>query len=336
LLLFKIRIGLIIAVNIDYFRVKIPCAGSIAHAKKSCYDRLVPSSSVFMIDDEDIDALAARVQVRGRGTGEMAKGRFERVEVAFAEGEARQVTTEVFKDSSRSILAFNDSPDVGFSASLNPYRGCEHGCVYCYARPNHEYLGFSAGLDFETKLFAKMEAPALLRKALSAKNWVPQVIGMSGVTDCYQPIEKELKITQGCLEVMAEFRKPVVVITKNHLVTRDVELLSELARYHCAHVVLSITTLDRELARTMEPRASTPSMRIKAVEILAKAGIPVTVNMAPVIPGLTDHEIPALLKAVAEAGALGANFVMVRLPYGLRICSARGWTSITRCASRRC
>lgn len=269
-----------------------------------------------MMEDDSI--LLARKSVRGRGTGELTKGRFERVETVYAQEEATQIHTQIFKDSSRSILSFNDSPDVGLTASLNPYRGCEHGCIYCYARPTHEYLGLSAGLDFETKLFAKMEAPALLRAELLKKSWKPQVIAMSGVTDCYQPVERELKLTRGCLEVLAEFRNPGVIITKNHLVTRDIDLLSELAKYNAAHVVVSLTTLDSEVARVMEPRASTPTLRLKTIKELSDAGIPVSVNMAPIVPGLTDHEIPLLLKAAADAGAKGAGYTMLRLPYGVK------------------
>jgi len=269
-----------------------------------------------MIDDDS--TLSARIAVRGRGTGELAKGRFERLEVEFEQEDARQVKTQVFRDSSRSILSTNDSPDIGFSASLNPYRGCEHGCIYCYARPTHEYLGLSAGLDFETKIFAKMEAPSLLRAELQSKKWVPQIIAVSGVTDCYQPFERDLKLTRGCLEVLAEYRNPVAIITKNYLVTRDLDVLKTLAEYHCIHVTLSITTLDKELARKMEPRASRPELRLKAVEELSKAGIPVSVNMAPIVPGLTDHEIPLLLKAAADAGAYSAHYTMMRLPYGVK------------------
>jgi DNA repair photolyase len=267
---------------------------------------------------DDDSELQARRAVRGRGTGELAKGRFERLETVYEAQEARQVPTELYKDSSRSVLNFNDSPDVGFSASFNPYRGCEHGCVYCYARPTHEYLGFSAGLDFETKIFAKLDAPELLRKELQKKSWEPQAIGMSGVTDCYQPMERELKLTRRCLEVFAEFRNPVVIITKNQLVTRDLDLLQELAAHRAVHVVLSITTLDSELARKLEPRASQPPLRLQAVETLAKAGIPVSVNMAPIIPGLTDSEIHMVLKAAAAAGAQSAHYVMLRLPYGVK------------------
>lgn len=271
-----------------------------------------------MYSIEDDSEFRAHKDVRGRGTGAVPKGRFERVEAVFAQNDAVQIPTEVYKDSSRSIISTNDSPDVGFSASFNPYRGCEHGCIYCYARPTHEYLGLSAGLDFETKLFAKTEAPALLRKTLMAKSWQPKVIGISGVTDCYQPIERELKLTRQCLEILAEFKNPAFIVTKNHLVTRDIDILKEMSVHNLIHVVLSITTLDKELARKMEPRASQPERRLQAVSELNAAGIPVSVNMAPIIPGLTDHEIPELLKRAAEAGAEDAHYVMLRLPYGVK------------------
>jgi DNA repair photolyase len=267
--------------------------------------------------DEDSE-LSARIAVRGRGTGSVAKSRFETRETYYAEEEATQIETQVFKDTSRSILAYNDSPDIGFNASLNAYRGCEHGCIYCYARPTHEYFGLSAGLDFESKLFAKFDAPQLLRAELEKKSWKPQAIGMSGVTDCYQPIERKLEITRGCLQVLLDFRNPVVIITKNYLVTRDMDILKELAQFNAVHVVMSITTLDKELARRMEPRASQPHWRVRAVEELTKAGIHVSVNMAPIIPGLTDHEIPTLLKTAANAGARNAHYTMLRLPYGVK------------------
>ncbi|WP_228282155.1 PA0069 family radical SAM protein [Rubrobacter tropicus] len=184
----------------------------------------------------------------------------------------------------------------------------------CYARPTHEYLGLSAGLDFESKVLVKEEAPALLRKRLSSARWEPKVLSMSGVTDCYQPVEKKLGITRGCLEVLADFRNPVVVVTKNHLVTRDIDLLSELARHDAAAVAVSLTTLDDELRRIMEPRTSRPVRRLAAIRKLAEAGIPVGVMTAPVIPGLNDHELPNLLSAAAEAGATFAGYVPVRLP----------------------
>ena len=225
--------------------------------------------------------------------------------------------TQFFRDHSQTVIARNDSPDVGFTASLNPYRGCEHGCIYCYARPTHEFLGFSAGLDFESKIMIKEDAPELLRAELMSPKWQPQVIFMSGVTDCYQPVEAKLKLTRRCLAVLAEFRNPVFIITKNRLVTRDLDLLSDLARHHAAGVWLSITTLDTELRKVMEPRTSPPAVRLAAIRELAQAGVPTGVNVAPVIPGLTDHEMPAILQAAAEAGATAAGYTVVRLPYGV-------------------
>jgi len=206
---------------------------------------------------------------------------------------------------------------VGFEASVNPYRGCEHGCIYCYARPTHEYFGYSAGLDFETKIFVKYEAPELLRKHLLSKKWEPKTIVLSGVTDPYQPIERKLELTRRCLQVLAEFRNPCGIITKNRLVTRDVDVLKELAASNCAVVHISITTLDIPLNRIMEPRTSLPQQRLDAVKALADAGIPVGVMMAPVIPGLTDEEIPSVVEAAAAAGATQAGFVMLRLPHAV-------------------
>ena len=222
--------------------------------------------------------------------------------------------TQFFRDDSQSIISWNDSPDLPFKAGLNPYRGCEHGCAYCFARPTHEYLGFSAGLEFESKIVVKENAPELLRHELSKKRWEPQVIAMSGVTDPYQPIERRLELTRRCLGVLAEFRNPVAIITKNHLVTRDIDHLQELAAHRAVVVNVSVTTLDGDLAKVLEPRASSPSRRLAAIEELTSAGIPVRVLMAPVIPGLTDHEMPALLAATARAGALDAHFVPLRLP----------------------
>lgn len=261
---------------------------------------------------------------KGRGAPSNPSGRFERL--AFVHEPADDPDTEdrparpteLYRDTTKTIITFNDSPDVGMDASVNPYRGCEHGCIYCYARPYHEYLGLSAGTDFESKIFVKENAAALLREALSAKSWSPQVIAFSGVTDPYQPVERNLRITRACLEVMAEFRNPVAIITKNHLVTRDIDILASLAQHQAAQVFLSITTLDDGLARVMEPRASRPGLRLDALRKLRAAGIPAGVMVAPIIPALTDHEVPCIMEAAAEAGAMSAGCTVVRLPHGVK------------------
>ena len=263
-----------------------------------------------------------RRSIVGRGAAGNLKTRFERIEVepdpGEADAEVPRPETVYLRDHSRSIIARNESPDIGFDASVNPYRGCSHGCAYCYARPTHEYLGLSAGLDFESRILVKEHAPELLRKELSSPRWEPKVLSMSGVTDPYQPVERRLGITRRCLEVLAEFRNPVVIVTKNHLVTRDTDLLSELARRDAAAVAVSLTTLDDGLRRVMEPRTSRPARRLAAIDKLAASGIPVGVMTAPVIPGLNDHELPNLLFAAAEAGAIFAAYVPVRLPYAVR------------------
>ncbi|MFL6059394.1 MAG: PA0069 family radical SAM protein [Rubrobacteraceae bacterium] len=260
-----------------------------------------------------------RRSIVGRGAAGNPKNRFERIEVEpdETEGDEPRPETVYLRDHSRSIIARNDSPDIGFDASINPYRGCSHGCVYCYARPTHEYLGLSAGLDFESRILVKQDAPELLRKELLSPRWNPQVLSMSGVTDPYQPVERRLRITRRCLGVLAEFRNPVIIVTKNYLVTRDMELLSELASHDAVAVAFSLTTLDDDLRRIMEPRTSRPARRLAAVEKLAAGGIPVGVMTAPVIPGLNDHELPNLLSAAAEAGATFAAYVPVRLPYAV-------------------
>jgi len=222
--------------------------------------------------------------------------------------------TKFFRDLSQTVISYNDSPDIPFNASLNPYRGCEHGCSYCYARPTHEYLGFSAGLDFESRIMVKEDAPELLRRELSARKWRPQMLALSGVTDCYQPIERRLQLTRRCLAVLAEFRNPVGIITKNYLVTRDLDLLRELAAHRAVMVHLSINSLDAELARKLEPRASSPRQRLAAVQELAQAGVPVGVLVAPVIPALNEPEIPAVLAAAKAAGAGWAATEILRLP----------------------
>jgi DNA repair photolyase len=264
---------------------------------------------------------AERLNAAHRGAGENPVNRFEKIQIEpdidwNPEGDGLP-RTQFFKDQSQTVITRNDSPDVGFTTSLNPYRGCEHGCIYCYARPTHEFLGFSAGLDFESKIMVKADAPELLRAELMSPKWQPQVVFMSGVTDCYQPVEAKLKLTRRCLEVLAEFRNPVFIITKNRLVTRDIDLLVELARHQAAAVWLSITTLDPELRKVMEPRTAPPEARLAAIRELTQAGIPAGVNVAPVIPGLTDPEMPSILQAAADAGATAAGYTIVRLPYGV-------------------
>jgi DNA repair photolyase len=263
-------------------------------------------------------------KLKGRGTDGNPQNRFEIRSyerdldtIDPYEDEVISPLTELIPDRSRSIIATNDSPDIGLDASINAYRGCEHGCVYCYARPSHEYLGYSAGLDFETKILFKADAATLLRKALMKPSWQPQRIAISGVTDAYQPAERKLKLTRSCLEVLAEFRNPAAIITKNQLVARDADILAEMAAWNGAAVFLSITTLDRELAQTLEPRASTPNARLEAISKLNKAGVPVGVMVAPIIPGLNDHEIPTILAAAAQAGAKYASFTILRLPLGV-------------------
>lgn len=259
--------------------------------------------------------------LRGRGTSWNPPNRFERLHVdrsGWSDPDDPAPETTLLEDSTRSILAFNNSPDVGFDVGINPYRGCSHGCAYCYARPTHEYLGFSAGLDFETKILVKRSAPELLRTALMSPKWAPQVIGLSGNTDAYQPAERRLRITRRCLEVLSEFKNPVGIVTKSYLVTRDIDLLAELADHNAAAVVLSVTSLRSDVQRVMEPRASIPARRLGAIRVLADAGIPVGVNVAPVVPGLTDHELPEILEAAAEAGASFAGYIVLRLPHGVK------------------
>lgn len=261
--------------------------------------------------------------IHGRGASDNPTNRFESIAYELTDDDCPEEDrpgprTMFFKDSTRSFITYNDSPDVYFEASINPYRGCEHGCIYCYARPYHEYLGLSAGLDFETKIFVKEDGPRLLRKELASKSWTPQVLAISGVTDAYQPIERRLQLTRRCLEVLAEFRNPVGMVTKNHLITRDIDILSKLAEVDAVSVHIAVTSLDGELANIMEPRASAPHARLAAIREIAAAGIPVSVLVAPVIPGLTDHEIPSILAAARAAGARHASYTMLRLPHGIK------------------
>jgi DNA repair photolyase len=264
----------------------------------------------------------------GRGPNINPANRFEPLHVEpdgewldaeFAEtGSVPHPRTQFFHDGTESILNRIDSPDVGAGWGLNCYRGCEHGCAYCFARPYHDYLGWNSGIEFETKILVKMRGPQLLREELAAKKWKPGPILMSGATDCYQPIERHFRLTRGVLEVLAEFRQPVGMITKNFLITRDLDLLAELARWQCVSVSISVTSLDSALAGKLEPRAARPEHRLRAIRMLADAGVPVGVMVAPVIPGLTDHELPAILDAAAKAGATRAGFVTLRLPHAVK------------------
>jgi DNA repair photolyase len=264
----------------------------------------------------------SRTSIRGRGARGNPPTRFDQLRYEpdpehGAEAPEPAPQTQFLKDSSKSIISYNKSPDLGYEASLNPYRGCEHGCSYCYARPYHEYLGFSAGLDFETKILVKEKAAELLRRELSSPRWQPKVVTLSGVTDPYQPVECSMVLTRRCLEVLAECGNPVQVVTKNHLVTRDLDILAELARSQAAAVCVSLVTLDGALSRIMEPRTSPPARRLAAIEACTRAGVPVTVLVAPVIPALTDHELPEILGQAARCGARFAGYAVLRLPHAV-------------------
>jgi DNA repair photolyase len=263
-------------------------------------------------------------QTRGRGAKVNMTGRFERFSRSlFDDGwqgleELAPFKTQVFEEEPKTIITKNESPDISFERSINPYRGCEHGCSYCYARPTHAYMGLSPGLDFESKLFAKSNAPELLRAEVSAKGYVPKTIALGANTDAYQPIERERRITRRILEVLSEFNHPVGIVTKSALVTRDIDILAPMAKKGLVKVALSVTTLDPRLARAMEPRASTPAKRLEAIEKLSAAGIPTVVMMAPVIPAVNDSEIEAVLKTAYTAGAREAGYVLLRLPLEVR------------------
>lgn len=245
--------------------------------------------------------------------------RFEKTEDDITEDDLeRKVPTEFIRDNTKTVLSKNDSPDIPYTYSINPYRGCEHGCIYCYARPSHEYLGYSSGLDFETKIMVKYDAAKLLEKVFLDPKWNPEPICLSGNTDCYQPAERNLKITRDLLKVFLKFRNPVRIITKNFLITRDIDILKELARQHLVHVVISITTMEKRLSRRMEPRTSIPSQRLEAIASLSKENIPVGVLTAPIIPGLNDHEIPEILRHASKAGARTAGYTVIRLSHALK------------------
>lgn len=266
--------------------------------------------------------------MKGRGVKANNPNRFEKIYIDpssydefYEENYDDQdsgVKTIYYKDFSKSVLTKNESPDLGAGYSINPYRGCEHGCVYCYARPTHEYLGFSSGLDFETKIMVKHDAPELLAAEFNKKSWQPRTIFFSGNTDCYQPAERSLGITRRCLEVFLRFRNPLVIITKNSLVRRDVDLLKELSSLNLVSVVVTITTLKKDLQSKLEPRTSTPERRLETIEFLSSNGVKVGVNVAPIIPGLTDEEIPVIIKKASESGARFAGRVMIRLPHSVK------------------
>ena len=258
---------------------------------------------------------------RGRGARTNASGRFEsQTREAFDDGWTAddltpiQLKTTLTAERARTIITKNDSPDVGFDRSINPYRGCEHGCIYCYARPAHAYMGLSPGLDFESKLFFKPDAGRLLAQELSKPRYQPMVIHIGGNTDPYQPQERSLRITRQIIEVMAQFNHPFSIISKSGLILRDLDLLAPMAAKNLVRVAISVTTLDRKLARSMEPRAATPERRIAAIKALSDAGVPTLVMFAPAIPGLNDHEMEAVLERAAQAGATGAGYVALRLP----------------------
>ncbi len=268
-------------------------------------------------------------RLHGRGAVSNAVGRYEKqtrslLDDGWDDGWRADddtpppIRTEVVHDATRSIIAHNKSPDLSFDQSINPYRGCEHGCIYCFARPTHAYLGMSPGVDFESRLFAKPNAAALLARELSAPGYVPKTIALGTNTDPYQPLERKMRITRSILEVLRDFRHPVAIVTKSPLILRDLDILSEMASMGLAKAALSVTTLDRRLARAMEPRAGTPARRLQAIQGLADAGVPTGVMFAPAIPALNDHEMEAVLRAAAEAGARSAGYVLLRLPLEIK------------------
>ena len=261
---------------------------------------------------------------RGRGARSNAAGRFEsELRETFDDGwesigELEPFKTDVYRETAKSIISTNDSPDISFEQSINPYRGCEHGCIYCFARPTHSYLGHSAGLDFETKLYAKVNAAELLERELAHPRYVPKYIALGAVTDPYQPIEREHRITRSILEVLERASHPVDIVTKSALVVRDVDILARMAGRGLVKVAISLTTLDRRIARKMEPRAATPLRRLEAIRALAQAGVPVAVMTAPIVPAINDSEIERILAAARDAGATEAGYVLLRLPYELK------------------
>jgi DNA repair photolyase len=265
----------------------------------------------------------SRDPLHGRGARTNASGRYERFgREAFDDGwggdEIQPIETIVTPEIAKTIISTNQSPDISFDQSINPYRGCEHGCIYCYARPNHAYVGLSPGLDFETRLFVKANAAELLEKEFSKPSYRPRTIMMGGVTDIYQPIERGYGVTRSILDVMERWRHPVALITKSQLVIRDIDILARLAERGLAKAAISVTTLDRRIARVMEPRAAAPHRRIEALRMLSQAGIPTTVMVAPIVPAINDREIEAILEECAKAGATAAGYVVLRLPLEIK------------------
>jgi len=270
----------------------------------------------------------SNTRLRGRGAQFNPRNRFEKFSIEdfktdeldyfMEEAEERKIPTQFYYDNSKTVIAKNDSYDVGFEYSFNPYRGCEHGCIYCYARPSHEYLGFASGTDFESKIMVKKDAAQLLDAEFNKKKYKPDFIMFSGNTDCYQPLEQKLKITREALRVCLKYRNPVSIVTKNSLIERDIDILQEMSELNLISVSLSVTTLDKELARKMEPRTSSPERRLRTIQKLAENNIPVGVNIAPVIPGLNDDEIPSILKEASARGAVFAGHAMLRLPYAVK------------------
>lgn len=285
---------------------------------------LVPSAPVGDLGVGLLGTGVSHDRRRGRGTLSNTSGRYEPIaRIVFDDGwqsleELPAFNTTVSIDATRKIITRNESPDISFDRSINPYRGCEHGCVYCFARPTHAYLGLSPGLDFETKLFAKPDAPALLEKELSAPNYEPRIIAIGTNTDPYQPIERKYKVMRGILEVLERAGHPVGIVTKSALVLRDLDILARMAERNLVKVAISVTTLDPKLARTMEPRAATPGRRLEALRQLSAAGVPTTAMVAPVIPAINDMDIERILDAVAIAGVRSAGYVLLRLPLEVR------------------
>ncbi|MDX1292577.1 MAG: PA0069 family radical SAM protein [Hyphomonas sp.] len=284
--------------------------------------KLTPAGRVTLLDTRRAEE---RFEHRGRGAISNQTGRFEaETRHAFDDGwgtiedDASRMETLLLKDSARTIITFNKSPDISFDRTVNPYRGCEHGCIYCFARPSHAWGGLSAGLDFESKLFFKDNAVELLQRELARPRYVPRVIALGMNTDAYQPVEREKRLTRSLLEVLAAHRHPVSLLTKSALIQRDIDLIAPMAEAGLARVGISLTTLDRTLSRKMEPRAATPQRRLDTIRALSDAGIEVTVMTAPIIPGLNDHEIERLLEAAADHGATRAGYVLLRLPYEIK------------------